>query len=204
MKQLGTTLPAGAGRPLVPSYGAVSPNAMLAVRQRGIRPPVANRETDLLIPRSTWSSWIETGRERQLRRALTAEERAKLEARRAELAPWVGPYHDEELDDVALALVDMYHGFPSFQGQSLEAMAAKTESVGLLLRREGMPLWAIEKACARIRAKGFVKREGNRTFTERHWPPSDAELVEEVRIERKLYGDAYDEAERLLAATVEA
>lgn len=176
---------------------------MLAIRKRQ-KPPAPDRETDVAIPLAAWSTWVETGKARQLRRALTEEERAKLVARRSALAPWVGPYHDEEVDDVALALVDMYHGFPGFQGQSLEAMAAKTESVGLLLRREGMPLWAIEKACERIRAKGFVKREGNRTFTERHWPPSDAELVEEVRIERKLYGDAYDEAERLLAATVEA
>lgn len=174
------------------------------MRVRGAIPPVVNEETDLRIPRSAWSTWKEAGCDRQLRRPLAEDEVRALEARRRELEPWVGAYHEQEQDDVALALVDMLGGFSSMQSQSPESAAARTEAIAILLRREEMPKWAIEKACSKIRSRGYVRTgEGGKTFTERHWPPSDPELVEMVRVERALYRDAYDGAGKLLAATVE-
>lgn len=160
-------------------------------------PPAANRFTEVDIPRSVWSAWREDGKPHALRRPLTGEERAALEARRDELTPAVQPHGGRDVDRVALALTDMFGGFPSMRQRDDSGMVAKVDSVRRLLG--AFPAWAIEKACGRIRANG-VCRDGK---FDRQWPPSDAEIIDAVRTAVDLYADPLRSAIALLVAPVE-
>lgn len=117
-------------------------------------------------------------------------------ARRTEIEPWVQGYHEAELDEVALALLDMFGAFPSMR-QGGEEAAARVDSVRSLLTT--YPAWAIVRVCDHIRIRGYVSDDK----IERHWPPSDPEIVDAVITETKLYRDTYDSANKLLTATVE-
>jgi hypothetical protein len=160
-------------------------------------PPVANRLTDVEIPRSAWSAWKEDGKPRQLRRWLSMTEVMHLQERRDELAPAVAPYDPRESDRVALALTDMYGGYPSMGSRGDQSVAGRVEAVRRAVA--AFPCWAIEKACQSIHANG-VWRDG---AYDRKWPPTDAEIVEAVRSETRLYSDRYNSAVDLLNAEVE-
>jgi hypothetical protein len=143
-----------------------------------------------------WSTWTEAGKSRQLRRPLLDAERNMLEARKAELEPWVAPFDRSADTKVALALSDMFGGFTSMR-QSGEEAAARLDAAMRVL--SDFPAWAIEKACRSIQANG-VWRDGK---FERQWPPSDAEIIKEVRDQVRLYMDVYRSAVSLLTAEVE-
>lgn len=199
MEKIGTI----AGRGLVPQGSrsgsdsqSRSANA-LAIRRSSSPPPVMNRPTDVEIPRRLWEAWIEPGKPRLVRRALEPSERAALEARIAEIEPWIVGYAPEEQDFVALEVLGMLGSFRSMSGQSDEQIAAAADS--LLRSLSGLPYWAIEKACVNIRVNGYTKDGGAR---ERHWAPSDSEVVQIVRETTKLYRDQYDSAIALLNAGV--
>lgn len=153
--------------------------------------------TDVEIPRWTWSSWREEGQPRQLRRDLTREECVALLDRRAELEPVLAPYDPREADRVALALTDLYGGYPSMGTRGDMSVAGRVEAVRRALA--DFPLWAIDKACRAIHING-VWRDG---AYDRHWPPSDAEIVDAVRSELRLYSDTYNRVDALLNASVE-
>ena len=159
-------------------------------------PPVASPIADTEIPRQLWSSWVEAGKPRTIRRPLTGEEQEILERRRDELVPVLQPYVDREVNRVALAVSEMYDGFPSMRG-SEEAAVGRVERVRHLL--DDFPLWAIEKACRDIQRRG-VMRAG---VFDRKWPPTDPELVAEVREALRMYGDQHKSAVALLVAKVE-
>jgi hypothetical protein len=148
------------------------------------------------------SAWREVGKPRCLRRALSDDERVVLESRRAELEPWMAGFHKSEMDRVVVAVSDMFSAFPSMASKSEREMAAKLDA--LLRALAAFPVWAIEKACANIRSNGVIRMDGDRYTVDRHWPPSDPELVEAVRQERRLYGDQYDRVVEVLQAEVEA
>lgn len=107
------------------------------------------------------------------------------------------PHGGRDVDRVALALTDMFGGFPSMRQRDDSGMVAKVDSVRRLL--SAFPAWAIEKACGRIRANG-VCRDGK---FDRQWPPSDAEIIDAVRSAVDLYADPLRSAIALLAAPVE-
>ena len=151
---------------------------------------------DIDLPSQVWEPWIEPGQPKKLRRALAVSERAALEARRDELAPWVGGYHAAELDDVSLALIDMFTGFPSMAATGAEAGAAKIDAVARLLSE--FPAWSIILVCDHIRTHGYVRDGKN----ERHWPPSDPELFGMVKEKIRHYVTAHDTAVALLKAKV--
>jgi hypothetical protein len=160
-------------------------------------PKISNPLTDIEIPRSVWSTWREAGKPRQLRRALTSDEIRAIEARRDELAPFVGPFAGaEETKRVSVALARMFGSFSQMRQTGEEAAAVVMATRELL---EEFPAWAIEKACMSIRTNG-VWRDGK---FDRVWPPSESEIVADVRKEVRLYGDQHRSAVALLGATVE-
>jgi hypothetical protein len=174
---------------------------MLQIRHTGKMPRIANQHTDVELPRQLWSAWKERGHERTVVRALNEGERFDLQDRRNELEPWVVGFHDNERDDVIIALGKMFNAFPSMMGKSDIAVVSKTDQTARSLAP--YPAWAIVKVCDRIKMQGYVRTEGERYVTERHWPPSDPEIVELVRLETKLYRDSYDSADALLNAKTE-
>lgn len=178
-------------RGLVPASGKRS----LTTTGLGM-PPVANRLTDVEIPRSAWSNWTPDSGPRQLRRALTADERTALESRRDELAPVLRPYERNEVDRVVLALTDMFGGFPSMRRDDEEAVSRLNAARRVLAE---FPAWAIAKGCHNIQSLG-VWRDGK---FNREWPPSDAEIAHEVRACMRLYSDQHRSAVALLEAEVE-
>jgi hypothetical protein len=161
-------------------------------------PPVVNNHTDAEIPLAVWSAWTETGKPRQLRRPLTPAERGALEARHNELEPVIRPYEERDVNRVTLALTDMFGGFPSMRQRDDVAIMARIDGARRCLKE--FPAWAIDKACSYIQANG-VWRDG---CFDRQWPPSDAEIINEVRQKFRLYGDQYRNAVALLAAGVES
>jgi hypothetical protein len=160
-------------------------------------PPVRNRFTDVEIPQVVWSSWQEMGKRRQLRRALTAEERTALELRRDEIAPVLISCSDREMDRITLAISDMFGGFPSMHMRDDESVVGRVDAVRRLLAR--FPAWAIVKACTKIHMDGVWR---NGAF-DRQWPPSDAEIVDAVREAMRLYADTHRTMVALLEAEVE-
>jgi hypothetical protein len=121
-----------------------------------------------------------------------------ITARYNDLEPWVVGYDSSELDIVALALSDLFGSFPSMR-QKDEDVAGRIDSLRRLL--EASPAWAILRVSDRIRRHGYVAGDGK---TERHWPPSDAEIVDMVRTSTRIYSDSFDSAAALLIAQVEA
>lgn len=196
MRQIGTAAPERreVTRPLPRNY--VTALETLAM------PTVVNRETDGAIPSRLFCNWIEAGKARQVRRALTGDERRALEERRDEIAPALWPFNrDSDGDRVALSLVEMYGGFPSMRGGEDDATGRVDAAMNILAE---WPAWAIQKACAAIRRNGVWRRDRNGDFKfDRQWPPSEAELVDAVRKEAALYRDTYDRCVALLTATVE-
>lgn len=196
MKQLGMIAP-GASRSLVPNSDGQSKTVvaskMLMARRQRPKPPTMDQIADIEIPRTIWSTWTEAGRDKKLRRPLSEAEHTALEKRRDELAPWVCGYHAEELDDVSLALIDLFSGF---QSMTAEVGAARVDSVARLLK--DFPAWAIENVSTKIRLRGYT-RDGK---IERHWAPTDPEVVDLLKIEVALYGRSHDNAVALLTAEV--
>ena len=159
MKQIGTVVP---GRAV-----ATQPSRRVSALVVGsVMPPVVNRVTDLTIPNAVFSSWTETGKARQIRRALTDDERTLLETRRREVEPALLPFSDKAVDHVVEALLDMYGGYRNMRGGEDDA-AARVDAAARLLAE--FPAWAIQKACFSIRRHG-VWREGK---FDRQWPPND-------------------------------
>lgn len=190
MKQIGTGLQHGMAGTLPSRRDFAAPASGAPL------PPVTNRRTDLEIPNSAFSSWIEAGKPRQLRRALTTEERTALERRRDEIGPALAPFADWQRDVVALAVLEMFNGFTSMRGTEEEAAARVDAALNLLADH---PAWAIEKACMSIRRNG-VWRDGK---FDRRWPPSEPEMVAAVKEASKLYRDTFNRVEALLMAEVE-
>lgn len=191
MRQIGTATPQP-GREV-----ATQPSQRKSALVVGsVMPPVVNRITDLVIPNAVFSSWTETGKARQIRRALTIDERHLLENRRDEVAPALMPFSDKAVDPVVEALLDMYGGYRNMRGGEDDA-AARVDAAARLLAE--FPAWAIQKACMAIRRNG-VWREGK---FDRVWPPNDAEIIAAVKDEMRLYQDTFDRCVALLTATVE-
>lgn len=186
-----------------PSVGsqALVPGSGKALQTKGLNlanlPPVANRRTDVEIPNRLWAPWIPSDGPRMLRRPLTEDERTELEARKTELEPVARPHGERDVNRVALALTDMFGGFPSMRQRDDAAVMARIDGARRILAE--FPAWAIEKACGYIQTNG-VWRDG---AFDRQWPPSDAEIVAEVREKFRLYSDQYRSAVALLAASVE-
>lgn len=163
-------------------------------------PRIFNRSTDVDIPRSAWSAWIETGKRRQLRRELTVAERADLERRRDELAPMMLPICRAEAEVVRVAIEEMFGSFRSMRQSGPEA-AALSDATFRMVRE--FPAWAVEKACRGIQHLGVWRTKDGFGAYDRQWPPNDSEIVAEVRKEVRLYGEAHRHAVALLEAEVE-
>lgn len=177
------------------AVSVTEPRATISYRSDNL-PPVRNIRTDVELPK-LWSSWIPSNGPREIRRALTSDERVELERRRAELEPAVAPFRPEETDRVALALADMFGGYPSLRLNDEDAVG-KLDSARRLLA--DYPAWAIEQACRAIHENG-VWRGGR---FDRQWPPSDAEIIAAVREAVRLYKRQYDNVVGLLTAEVES
>lgn len=129
-------------------------------------------------------------------RALTDGERAALENRVRDLTPALLGYQRPEEDDrIAASLGEMFGSFRSMRDKGADAAATLTATMRTM---EPFPAWAVERACEVIRGEGYDV-DGRR---ERHWPPSDGEIVVMVKEAERLRREALDSAQALLNAPV--
>jgi hypothetical protein len=137
---------------------------------------------------------------------MTDAERRVIAARCAALAPALIPYvRGERADDddrIAAALAAMFGSFRSMRQQGENAVATIHCTMHALSRRR-VPVWAIEEACLAIQSNGYERRERDRTWMERAWPPSDAEICASVEAVVRPYREAYHNGRALLTAPVE-
>jgi len=166
-------------------------------------PAAFDARTDVEIPRAVWSAWTPQFGARQIVRPLRDDERSALEARKAQLAPALAPYAGgADSDRVAAALAAMFDGFRSMRERGENAMGRLDTAMRVL---KNFPAWAIEEACASIQRDGYQVHDRERVSrTERHWPPSDPEIADAVRLAVKMRDAALASATALLAASVES
>lgn len=134
---------------------------------------------------------------------MAPEERNALEHRAASLRPWLAPYvQPDESDMVAEVISDMLQGYPALKGDTSPAAIARID--GMMRAVEIFPSWAIQQACASISRRGYQVQDKDGDWkTERHWPPSSADVckvVEEMVAGRRM---VLAQAEALLDAPVE-
>lgn len=132
-----------------------------------------------------------------VRRPLTSDERSLLQSRAAELEDCLRPRGAGENDRVALALAEMIGSFPSQQRISEEEAMGKIQTMLEVLAE--YPAWSVELACSIIHRQG-VLRKGVR---DRQWPPSDAEVIDEIEREIKMRKTMLAQAVAILEAKVD-
>jgi hypothetical protein len=112
--------------------------------------------------------WPDDGKPVALRRGLTREEKAALQARVRELMMVLRPISQvsEEMKRAAEALAQMFLGFPSMRNVDAKAMIT-----AYVQHMSDLPLYAIRAACddvVKARVKGL----------DPDWPPTSVRLVE--------------------------
>ncbi len=175
-----------------------------AVRYTAANLPAAfDAVADVEIPRKVWSAWIPRFEARQIIRPLRDDERAALEARKASLAPALAPYAGgADAYRGAAALGAMFDGFRSMRVRGENAMGRLDTAMRVL---KYFPAWAVEEACASIQRDGYQVHDREKVArTERHWPPSDPEIADVVRLVVKTRDAALASATALLSASVES
>lgn len=191
--------------PTISSGSQVSPResgtALRHLKENDPLPRISSRSTDVEIPNRVWSSWIPRDDPRRLVRALTLGERAELEERRDELAPALVSLRDvvgfeSVVDEVVLAIMDMFGSYRSMRQTSVEAMALAESTYRAMC---AFPAWAVVKVCGSIQLNG-VWRDGK---FDRQWAPNDSEVAHAVRLEIAFYEQRHRETVALLSATVE-
>lgn len=161
-----------------------------------VRPAMVNRETDFVLPKKLWSTWIPENGSRAIIRALSASEEAALENRAAELRAGLVAMQREQRDDARAALHGMLGGFRSLRQAGEDAETAV--EVLLAVLRE-FPAWAIEDACLRI----AQRRADCDPPLDPRWAPSDGQIYEIVDRIVKHYRTTLTATQALLAAPVE-
>lgn len=163
--------------------------AKLARRQADGLPVLTDQETDVEIPRRL-ICFRPSSSPVEIRRAMTASERAAIEARAAALELALRPY-DDDFDRLGLEAVvgAMLSGFRSMRQEGEDAEATVTITLAVL--RE-FPAWAIQRACITL-SRGEMRSEVR-------FAPNDAEIADSCRRLVSIYHSALENAQSLLAA----
>lgn len=154
-------------------------------------PAFLDRECDIEIPVRVFSGVILSNSHRELVRALTEEERAKVESRALALQNALAPFSPAEKDQVEADVGAMLSGFRALrqEGDNGTAMVEVTCAV-----IQEFPRWAIGKACIAI-AQGRVELDPR-------YAPNDGQIYKAVADIVQPYIARLRTARDLLAAPV--
>lgn len=166
-----------------------TPSNKLVRRDASNLPKKLDPECDAEIPRRVFSAWKPVNGPRAIVRALTANERSKLEARWLALREALMPFGDDQEASVNAEIAAAFGGFRAMRQQD-EDVEAVIRVVRAVLRE--FPLWAIAKGCMLI-AQG-------RAGLDRRYPPNDAQIHEVVTGVVRDYRRSLATAESLLNA----
>lgn len=126
-------------------------------------PPAPDRLCDATLPRLI--CWKPDRGPYELVRALSDNERAKLQVREVDLAHALAPFADDQDKMVRLAISGMFTGF-RFMRQQGESVSAAV-GITLAVLRE-FPYWAITGGCMKI-----IRGEAD---LDRRYAPNDSEI----------------------------
>jgi hypothetical protein len=166
--------------------------ALPANRDANGFPVQLDRECDIELPRRLFSPWIPDTGQRAIVRALSADERAKIEARAAALKDALKPFTGNEQHAVRASINALFSGYRLMRQQGEDARAIVDVTMAVL--RE-FPAWAIAQACRKIIC--------GETKLDRRFPPNDTELFDVVAHVVRLYRENLMRAAALLAAPVD-
>jgi hypothetical protein len=194
MDSIGKHIPAVVAKAMEAAASEPSPSVALPVpRSTAIKPPLLDHDCDIDLPRKLFSAWIPDNGPREIRRALTAEERSRLELRAAAVRDGLQPYFAEEEHAVDAEIAAMLNGFRLMARQQDDDVTATVEIIRCVL--QPFPLWAIAKACMTISQA--------QAGLDPRYPPNDSQIY--VVVERVVtsYRKTLDTVEALFAAPVE-
>lgn len=176
---------------LVARVSQESPSRALALPATTTEEPALFDQTcDLELPRLL-SAWIPDYGPREIRRALTLAERAKIECRAMTLRLSLTGYLESERNAVDSDIAAMFGGFRAMRQQGDDAEATVAATAGVL---RGFPAWAIRQGCLKIAR--------NQAGLDRRYAPNDTEVFSVVDEIVKDYRKRLAVAEALLAAPV--
>lgn len=149
-------------------------------------PPLCIPELEIDLPRRIFSSWTPSGGQRAIVRPLTSLERAKLDARAADLRWAIFPGAGDG-DRARMAIAGLLSGFRSMrqdEGDSLALIEVTLAVIGCF------PAWAIEKCCVKMARQC------------RPFAPNDGEIYAEVEAIIRPYKQNLERANALLLAPI--
>lgn len=152
-------------------------------------PPAPDRLCDIELPRLI--CWKPDVGPYEIIRALSDDERGKLEARAADLEHALRPFGDDQDKEVRLVISGMFTGFRYMrqQGESVSAAVGIT----LAVLRE-FPRWAISRGCMKI-----IRGEAG---LDARFAPNDSEIHGVVADIMRRYRRDLEAARGLLSAKV--
>lgn len=153
-------------------------------------PALFDQTCDIELPRLL-SAWIPDHGPREIRRALTATERAAVLARATALQFSLTGYLHGERNAVEADIAAMFGGFRAMRQRGDDAEATVAATAGVL---RGFPAWAIREGCLKIAR--------NQAGLDRRYAPNDTEVFSVIDGIVKDYRKRLAVAETLLAAPV--
>ena len=167
------------------------PASLPAKRDDGLPGPL-DKECDIAIPRQLFAAWVPNSGPRAVMRALSADERAKIEARATALEDALTPFTRNDQDAVRASINGLFSGYRAMRQQGDDARAIVDVTMAVL--RE-FPAWAIAQACRKIVC--------GETKLDRRFAPNDTEIFDVVAGIVRLYRENLRQAKALLDAPVD-
>jgi hypothetical protein len=166
--------------------------ALPAKRDANGLPVRLDQECDIELPRQLFAAWIPDTGPRAIVRALSADGRAKIEARATALEDSLKPFTSNDEHAVRANINGLFSGYHAMRQVGENARAVVDVTMAVL--RE-FPAWAIAQGCRNI-----VRGE---TKLDRRFTPNDTEIFDVVAGIVRLYRENLRQAKALLDAPVE-
>ena len=166
--------------------------ALPAKRDANGLPVRLDQEYDIALPRQLFAAWIPDTGLRAMVRALSADERAKIEARANALEDALRPFTRNDEHAVRASVNGLFSGYRAMRQLGDDARAVVEVTMAVL--RE-FPAWAITQACRKIVC--------GETKLHRRFAPNDSEIFDVVAGVVRFYGENLRQAKALLDAPVD-
>lgn len=166
--------------------------ALPAKRDTNGLPVRLDRECDVELPRKLFSPWIPKTGARAIVRVMSAEERAKIEARAIALEDALKPFTKNEEHAIRANINGLFSGYRAMRQMGEDARAVVDVTMAVL---SDFPAWAIAIAVRKI-----VSGE---TKLDRRYTPNDTEIFDVVADVVRPYRENLSQAKALLDAPLD-
>ncbi len=139
--------------------------ALPAKRDAKSLPVRLDKECDIELPQQLFAAWIPDTGPRAIVRPLTAEERAKIEARAGALEDALKPFTRTDEHAVRASINGLFSGYRAMRQFGEDARAVVDVTVAVL---RDFPAWTIAQALRKIVC--------GETKLDRRFPPNDTEI----------------------------